>query len=197
MIATAVEERAAGKKISHSQLRSLATLRRHPQICALFPGKCVARTSPVLENYFMKRYSGLMAPTIFSIRTLLLCACGVGAIIFSASPASAGLPAFPRIDFGNFPRRIPSRDAGEKLSPGTKVAMACKECKMLNVQTVDNQKRFLAWFVPQVKHDCPGCGGKMTLKSRGAAKEKNTQYTHVCSKCGNNSTYVCAERAKH
>ncbi len=145
----------------------------------------------------MRRDSRVTTRTIFCIKTLLLPACAVGAIIFTAGPASAGLPAFPRLDFGNFPRRIPSRDAAEKLPPGTKVAMACKECKMLNVQTVDNKKQVFAWFAPRVEHDCLGCGGKMTLKSGSAAKEKNTQYTHVCSKCGNNSTYICAQRAKH
>ena len=51
----------------------------------------------------------------------------------------------------------------------------------------------MAWFAPDDKHDCSGCGGKITLKGNPASKAPQTsEYTHTCSKCGEKSAYTCS-----
>jgi hypothetical protein len=54
---------------------------------------------------------------------------------------------------------------------------------------VDKKKGFLAWFEPKTKHECPGCGGYMTvfpIKNPGHGLY-GRYYTHTCSICGANS----------
>jgi hypothetical protein len=44
---------------------------------------------------------------------------------------------------------------------------------------------------------CSGCGGEMTLKKTSGGKgAKANDYTHVCSKCGDDSAAVCIATAK-
>ena len=51
----------------------------------------------------------------------------------------------------------------------------------------------MSWFAADDKHGCSGCGGKMTLKGTAAGKgPKIGAYTHTCTKCGDQSAYVCA-----
>lgn len=93
----------------------------------------------------------------------------------------------------DFPVRLKSRAEAEKVETGTKVALACKDCKNLDVKTADEKKGFLGWFAAGTKHDCAGCGGKMTVKTPGSGKAgTKSEYTHVCTKCGADSAYTCA-----
>lgn len=93
----------------------------------------------------------------------------------------------------DFPVRLKSRAEAEKVEVGTKVALACKDCKNIDVKTADEKKGFLGWFAADAKHDCAGCGGKMTVKTPGSGKAgTQSEYTHVCSKCGDDSAYTCA-----
>lgn len=107
-----------------------------------------------------------------------------------SSTGLAGLPPFPHMpDFSSYIRQ---RGQAERLPVGTKVALACKTCQAHNIRTVDEKKTFLAWFDAKATQKCDGCGGKMKLKRTPSA----TDYTHVCSKCGDNSAAVCAATGK-
>lgn len=98
----------------------------------------------------------------------------------------------------DFPVAIKDKAQAEKIVVGTKVAMSCTSCKTLDVKTADESKGFLAWFKAESKHGCSGCGGTVTLKSDPSGKgAKISEYTHVCSKCGDNSAYTCAAHSKH
>ena len=112
-----------------------------------------------------------------------------------SSTTLAGLPAFGGLpDFSTLVRH---RAEAEKLPVGTKVALACKTCQARNMRTVDEKKTFLAWFDPKMKQKCEGCGGEMRLKStRGGRNANRSDYTHVCSKCGDHSAAVCAAMGK-
>ena len=107
-----------------------------------------------------------------------------------SSTSSAGLPAFPHMpDFSTYIRH---RQDAEKLPVGTKVALACKTCQARNISAVDKNKTFLAWFDPKATQKCNGCGGQMKVKR----SDTRRNYTHVCSKCGDNSAGVCAAPMK-
>ena len=93
----------------------------------------------------------------------------------------------------DYPSRIDGKVQAEKLEKGTKMAFACTSCK--TVKPIDEKMTFLSWFAPDQKHDCPGCGGKVTVMQHGAGNGGNvghTEYTHVCTKCGDKSAYTCA-----
>lgn len=110
--------------------------------------------------------------------------------VLISSLGAAGLPPFPHMpDFSSYIRQ---REEAERLPVGTKVALACKRCQAHNIRTVDEKKTFLAWFNAKAIQKCDGCGGKMKLKRTPSA----TDYTHVCSKCGDNSAAVCAATGK-
>lgn len=112
-----------------------------------------------------------------------------------SSTTLAGLPAFGGLP--DFTTLIRHRAEAEKLPVGTKVALACKTCQARSVRTVDEKKKFLAWFDPKMKQKCEGCGGQMTLKKTSDGKGgKANEYTHVCSKCGDMSAAVCAATGK-
>ena len=99
----------------------------------------------------------------------------------------------------DLPTRVATKEAAmECCVPKAKVAMACKDCKDLDVKKGDEEKKgILAWFAPDSKHDCSGCGGKITLKAPGSGKAGTTgEYTHTCSKCGDKSAYVCTDHKK-
>lgn len=81
--------------------------------------------------------------------------------------------------------------------PGAKVALACKDCKTVNEKDGTEKKGIMAWFAPDSKHDCSGCGGKVTVTSSGGGKGPTVaQYKHTCSKCGPDSAYVCTDHKK-
>lgn len=99
----------------------------------------------------------------------------------------------------DFPRKITTKEeAMECCVPKAKVAMACKDCKTLDVKDGEKEKTgIMAWFAPDSKHDCSGCGGKVTVTSTGGGKGPAlSQYKHTCSKCGPDSAYVCTDHKK-
>jgi hypothetical protein len=73
-----------------------------------------------------------------------------------------------------------------------------KEGKTLDVKDGEKEKKgILAWFAPDSKHDCSGCGGKVTVTTTGGGKGPTlSQYKHTCSKCGPDSAYVCTDHKK-
>ena len=81
--------------------------------------------------------------------------------------------------------------------PKEKVALACKDCKTVTEKSGADKKGVAAWFAPDDKHNCSGCGGKTTVKQVGAGKGPIVaEYTHVCSKCGDKSAFTCATHVK-
>lgn len=96
----------------------------------------------------------------------------------------------------DFPRRIETKEAAMACCvPKAKVALACKDCKTLDAKGGEDKKGILAWFAPDSKHDCSGCGGKVTVTA-GEKKGTTATYKHVCSKCGPESAYVCTDHQK-
>jgi hypothetical protein len=99
----------------------------------------------------------------------------------------------------DFPRHVTSKEeAVTCCTAKAKVAMACTSCKTLDVKEGEKDKStILSWFAPDSKHDCPGCGGKVTMSVAGSGKAGvNSEYTHTCSKCGDKSAYVCTDHKK-
>jgi hypothetical protein len=88
---------------------------------------------------------------------------------------------------------VKSREEAEQLPVGSKVTLACAQCKTVWNTEVGKKKGFLAWFEPKTKHLCPGCGGYTTLFTNGNPVYRqlygsyHTYYTHTCSICGPNS----------
>jgi hypothetical protein len=69
---------------------------------------------------------------------------------------------------------------------GSKVTLACAQCKTVWNTEVGKKKGFLAWFEPKTKHLCPGCGGYMTVFAIGKPGPGlyGRYYIHTCSICG-------------
>lgn len=76
--------------------------------------------------------------------------------------------------------------------PGEKVALACKDCKTVYSKKGEEKEGILSWFKPDSKHDCSGCGGKVTYKAQAGKGTGQAEYKHVCSKCGADSAFTCA-----
>lgn len=98
----------------------------------------------------------------------------------------------------DFPQRVATKEAAmECCVPKAKVAMACKDCKTLDVKGGEDKAGVLGWFAADAKHDCKGCGGKIALKATGAGKGPTIgEYSHTCTKCGADSAYVCTDHKK-
>lgn len=94
----------------------------------------------------------------------------------------------------NYAKQVKTKAEAEACClPKEKVALACKDCKTVNEKSGEDKKGILSWFAPDDKHDCSGCGGKITLKGNPASKAPQTaEYTHTCSKCGDKSAFTCA-----
>ena len=101
-------------------------------------------------------------------------------------------------NLNEFPTRVATKEAAMKCCvPGAKVALACKDCKTLDLKKGEDKKGIMAWFAPDSKHDCSGCGGKITVTTVGGGKGPTlSQYKHTCSKCGADSAYVCTDHKK-
>lgn len=117
---------------------------------------------------------------------------GIAAAIFSSAAFAGPGP-------GNFPAGFPTHvktkeQAMDCCKPGEKLALACKDCKTsIEKDGEKDKKGIMSWFAPDDKHDCSGCGGKITMKGNPASKAPQaSEYTHTCSKCGDNSAYTCA-----
>jgi hypothetical protein len=101
----------------------------------------------------------------------------------------ADTPAWP----ANYPERIRSEQEAKKLPPKARVAFACKTCKTVSFLSSVEVGSFLAWLTAFDTHDCPGCGGNVVLKKvEGPLRSVAPYYTHRCSKCGDNSAFLCA-----
>jgi hypothetical protein len=127
--------------------------------------------------------------------TKLHVALSIGAAIITTSAfAGPGPGTWPP----NFPTVVKTKaEAAACCLPKEKVALACKDCKTTNVKGGEDKKGVLAWFAPDSKHNCSGCGGKIALKTPGSGKSGTTgKYTHTCSKCGDESAYTCATHKK-
>jgi len=99
----------------------------------------------------------------------------------------------------DFPTKVTTKtEAVTCCTAKAKVAMACTSCKTLDVKEGEKDKTtIMSWFAPDAKHDCAGCGGKITIRETGAGKGTSvSEYTHTCSKCGDKSAYVCTDHKK-
>jgi hypothetical protein len=100
---------------------------------------------------------------------------------------------------------VKSREEAEQLPVGSKVTLACAQCKTVWNTEVGRKKGFLAWFEPKTKHLCPGCGGYTTLFTIGNPEFRyrqlygsyHTYYTHTCSICGANSAACYSNAPGH
>ena len=121
-------------------------------------------------------------------------------LLLGAALAAMNLTAVAGPDPANrwpagFPTHVATQETAMKCClPNEKVALVCKDCKTVNEKDGDKDKKgIMSWFAADDKHDCSGCGGKMTLKGTPDGKRPQTaEYTHTCSKCGEKSAYVCA-----
>jgi hypothetical protein len=115
----------------------------------------------------------------------------IGAAMFATSAIAGPGP-------GNWPTGFPTvvKSKAEAMAcclPKEKLALACKDCKTVTEKGGEDKKSVAAWFKADEKHDCSGCGGKVTLyQPPGGKVPAISQYTHVCSKCGDKSAYTCA-----
>ena len=91
---------------------------------------------------------------------------------------------------------IRTKEEAKQLPTGSKVTLACAKCKTVWNTQVDQKRSFIAWFEPKTKHECPGCGGYMTVFPIGnpAHGLKGKYYTHTCSICGADSA-ACSSSA--
>jgi hypothetical protein len=110
--------------------------------------------------------------------------CAIATALLLSSQADAKPPLYNY----EFPIAGPEQATG--LRPGAKIAMACTNCKTVQVRDVDKKRAFLDWFTPGVKHACPGCGGYYQYSERRFGFRG--AYVHVCSKCGDKSMFCCA-----
>ena len=126
--------------------------------------------------------------TMNSLKYRLALLSAVGSIVFAAS-TNAGPPTnWPP----NFPSVVRSQEEAVKYPEG-KVALACKDCKTVSEKSGADKKGILSWFSSENTHGCSGCGGKVTIKPIAGGKVPGIpEYTHTCSKCGDNSAYTCS-----
>ncbi len=121
----------------------------------------------------------------------LAVAAGIFTTSAIAGPGGNTAPAFPNVVHTK-------AEAMTCCTANAKVAMACTSCKTVNAKEGEKEKAtILSWFAPDSNHDCKGCGGKITLKSPGSGKgTAAAEYTHTCTKCGDESAYVCTDHKK-
>jgi hypothetical protein len=119
-------------------------------------------------------------------------------LVATLAAATFTSSAFAGPGFQDLPRRITTeKEAMECCLPKAHIALACKDCKTLNVKTGDVKKDVLAWFKGDSTHGCSGCGGKIAVKTVGSDKGPTVAtYAHECSKCGKDSAYVCTDHKK-
>src|SRR4051812_28993343 len=87
-------------------------------------------------------------------------------LILAVAAALVSTSAFAGPGPGNFPAGFPTQvktkeQAMDCCKPGEKLALACKDCKTSDVK--EDKKSIASWFSADDKHDCSGCGGKITL----------------------------------
>lgn len=116
--------------------------------------------------------------------------------VIAGSLATLSLSALAGPGPQDFPRRLATeKEAMDCCKGGGKVALACKDCK--NVEVAKDARGIADWFKKDSTHGCAGCHGKITLQQPPGGK--GTQYAtvhHECSKCGKDSPYVCTDHKK-
>ncbi len=128
--------------------------------------------------------------TLENLRLSLVLLIGTFVTSASAGPIPHGQ--------GDYPNHVANKEAAmECCTPKAKLALTCETCKSLTTKKGTDKTGILSWFASDSKHDCSGCGGKITYRNTGGGKGPIlVQYTHVCTKCGDNSAYVCSEHKK-
>jgi len=126
-----------------------------------------------------------MKTPIIRMARLAFCAIATGLLLSSQADAGTRL---------NYEFPITSREMATGLPPGAKIAMACTQCKTVQVRDVDKNRAFLDWFTPSVKHACPGCGGYYQYSERRFGVRG--PYVHICSKCGDKSMFCCSTQPR-
>jgi len=86
--------------------------------------------------------------------------------------------------------RIRTEAQAKKVPADKPSMMACGGCQ--TIQVVKPQG-LLGWFTSGTKHECPGCGGKVTWVGAPGKSSSGTKFTHSCTMCGDASAYICAE----
>ncbi len=85
----------------------------------------------------------------------------------------------------------------EALKPGDSIAMACSMCKNIMVQRVGQGHAHLKMMTIGHTHTCGVCKGTVAVVGTGKGQGKRQQVKHVCSKCGDDTMFVCATRVGH
>jgi len=111
---------------------------------------------------------------------LVLTALFAGISTFTASALPPGKGSYTPIR---------SVEQAKALPAEATAMMACGGCQ--TIQVVKPQG-ILGWFTPSTKHECPGCGGKVTWVGAPGKSSSGTKFTHTCTKCGDASAYICA-----
>ena len=118
--------------------------------------------------------------------TLAMALCALTLTSFAAGPDWPPAP---------WQRIANARQAEDCCDAGGKVAITCKDCKVLN-ETSD-KKKAASFFDKNATHECSGCKGKITVRQVGAGKgPTEIKYTHDCTKCGKESAFTCATHVK-
>ena len=85
------------------------------------------------------------------------------------------------------------------LATGLLTSVSLAESGPQEPSVIDKKKSFLRFFNENDTHSCPNCVGQVTVKAllgRNIKMANTTVYTHVCTKCGQNSAYTCAAHSK-
>ena len=128
-----------------------------------------------------------------SIKYHLAVAIAMASAVLATSALAGPPPNWPP----NVPTVVKSKEDAVKY-PKEKVALACKDCKSVAEKSGEDKKGILSWFSTNDKHDCSGCSGKVTIKQIGGGKVPGIpEYTHTCTKCGDNSAYTCTTHMKN
>lgn len=118
-----------------------------------------------------------------------ICAVFLAGLILSAFGAGPDWPPAP------WQRITTKKQALDCCEGGGKVAITCKDCKVLT-ETSD-PKKAAAFFDKNATHECDGCKGKVTVRQVGAGKgPTEVKYTHDCTKCGKGTAFTCATHVK-
>ena len=85
---------------------------------------------------------------------------------------------------------LQTAEQAKALPKKATVMMACAGCKTLKQITYKN---VADWFTPRMRHDCPGCGGKVfPMVGQQTGVPPNVYYQHRCTNCGASSAFLCA-----
>ena len=140
------------------------------------------------EGSFMQN---ILTHQIRKVKSMTKLAFAVAAAWWTASAFAGPGP-------GNWPAGFPTVVKSKEQAmacclPKENLALACKDCKTVTEKPGEKKKGIAAWFAIDKTHGCSGCSGKITVRQPVRSKQTPTSiYTHVCTKCGENSAYTCA-----